>query len=874
MPIYKGSTNQGLIYYGSPNTNCLTSVPKNVKLELTYGAWAQPIFSSNTNGGLTLSASHESQPAWYAFNGDKTTNDNCWWTNHGVTSTSNPCWIQLKSAIKLKLNQVVIRNEHQSPENFKTAYLQVSNNGSSWTNVVTISGTNTGGYETTVNFTVSDGYYYYRLYFTESYSTGGVSIQTITFSGISQNILTLKSGSKVYVPNGFDINTSIVGSPIINNGIVSGLTSGNYVKTPNQLNLTTATDWEIVIKYTHLADSSLRGFCGLLTGDNIQCNFYITDSNTVQSDGVWGNLESSTPLIVGSTYWTKLQFTGSQYILSLSTNGKDFINQSVIDSTTKVSLVQSFAFGCDRSAYSINDTVSIDLTQSYIKINGELWWQGKVGSGQPKFDVVTIESDVSVYFAGVGRGQCMAFYQPDVNTLGWYPTNECVSGTTQTGSVFYNTSTNTIKFIGENQRGSLPFGIIYETNGSGISSIDQIFDWCGFIGSTAFVLPGVKGLKSNGIKADGTYNNIEVETKSVLLNNYDYQTTNQQFGLSENGNFIWRTDKYYSKPTAPTLTAYSIWHNITDNFNYYTGLDTSTGWVKTTGYDFNVVNSISTDSSFKITSLIPVTVQPLSTGITISNVYKGSTLVYHLGFDPVTFTENGTWTVPAGIKQIRVDCVAAQGLTFVQGTAEGGLGGRVQCVLSVTSGQLLYIKVGKQYTTYTDNRNDSIVYINNDELQALIHAGGGGSAANPTWLRYKVAKGGAGGGLTGGVGTADAPTSNILAQGGSQSAGGDGSYFNYPHVKGIDGRSTGKGKRLYGGNAVPDSGQYRCGCGGAGYYGGGGGLDAYHRSGHELETWAMGGGGGSSYTHPTLCSEVVHTQGFKNGNGYVTISMV
>lgn len=258
----------------------------------------------------------------------------------------------------------------------------------------------------------------------------------------------------------------------------------------------------------------------------------------------------------------------------------------------------------------------------------------------------------------------------------------------------------------------------------------------------------------------------------------------------------------------------------------------------------------------------------------ITNVYKGSTLVYRLGFDPVTFTENGTWTVPAGIKQIRVDCVAAQGLTFVQGTAEGGLGGRVQCVLSVTSGQLLYIKVGKQYTTYTDNRNDSIVYINNDELQALIHAGGGGSAANPTWLRYKVAKGGAGGGLTGGVGTADAPTSNILAQGGSQSAGGDGSYFNYPNIKGIDGRSTGKGKRLYGGNAVPDSRQYRCGCGGAGYYGGGGGLDAYHLEKHELETWAMGGGGGSSYTHPTLCSNVVHTQGFRAGSGYITISMV
>ena len=175
------------------------------------------------------------------------------------------------------------------------------------------------------------------------------------------------------------LNVTVVGSPTINNGAVSGLTSGNYVKTPNQLNLTTANTWEIVIKYTHLANGSLRGFCGLLTGDNVQCNFYITDSNTVQSDGVWGNLESSTSLIVGSTYWTKLQFTGSQYILSLSTNGKDFINQSVINSTAKVSLAQSFAFGCDRATSSINGTVSIDLTQSYIKINGSTWWKGGTG---------------------------------------------------------------------------------------------------------------------------------------------------------------------------------------------------------------------------------------------------------------------------------------------------------------------------------------------------------------------------------------------------------------------------------------------------------------------------------------------------------------
>ena len=45
----------------------------------------------------------------------------------------------------------------------------------------------------------------------------------------------------------------------------------------------------------------------------------------------------------------------------------------------------------------------------------------------------------------------------------------------------------------------------------------------------------------------------------------------------------------------------------------------------------------------------------------VLQIYKGATLVYTRKFDPVTFTENGTWVVPAGIRKIAVDCVAASG---------------------------------------------------------------------------------------------------------------------------------------------------------------------------------------------------------------------
>ena len=467
MPIYKGSTNQGLIYYGSSNTNCLTSVPKNVKLELTYGAWTQPIFSSNTNGGLTLSASHESTPAWYAFNGDKTTNDNCWWTNHGVTSTSNPCWIQLKSAIKLKLNQVVIRNEHNTPENFKTAYLQVSNDGSSWTNVVTISGTNTGGYETTVNFTVSDGYYYYRLYFTESYSSGGVSIQTITFSGIAQNILTLKAGSKVYVPNGFEE-----------------------------------------------------------------------------------------------------------------------------DGTT------------------------------------------------PKFDEVVIESD---YSSGTSTPHTSGMILPILSgnkVVGFeiYPFRLINSGSTDTGSgthIWYDTSTNLIKIYANGtliRTDGLPIST-FIGDGSNFTSINQIFDWCGFIGSTAFVLPGVKGLIPNGFNADGTYKSIEFTTDRVLTTTRTWDITAsfiQKLFIYNGGKALGIQNYQIESDSMPTVNDWTVWYNPKENIQRWnnssnTLTDISQWTVDTT---MRYIGEIPSDGTSKITSLIPVTVQPLSTGITISNVYKGSTLVY------------------------------------------------------------------------------------------------------------------------------------------------------------------------------------------------------------------------------------------------------
>lgn len=208
-----------------------------------------------------------------------------------------------------------------------------------------------------------------------------------------------------------------------------------------------------------------------------------------------------------------------------------------------------------------------------------------------------------------------------------------------------------------------------------------------------------------------------------------------------------------------------------------------------------------------------------------------------------------SWVVPTGLSSITVDCVAAKG-------NGNGYGGRVQCVLSVTPGQTLYFAVGSANTsTANPSYNASDIRTNGNgitdttSLQSrLVVAGGGGNTGN------QAGSGGHGGGTTGAAGS---DVDGKSGKGGTQSAGGAGGANGY---WGESGAAGGFGLGGKGGNGVG-------GCGGAGWYGGGGaGASAYG------STLGGNGGGGSSYTNSSRCTSVTHTQGYRNGNGYITIS--
>jgi hypothetical protein len=229
------------------------------------------------------------------------------------------------------------------------------------------------------------------------------------------------------------------------------------------------------------------------------------------------------------------------------------------------------------------------------------------------------------------------------------------------------------------------------------------------------------------------------------------------------------------------------------------------------------------------------------------------------------------FVVPACVTSISVDVSGGAGGGEAALGAPGAYGGSVQADLPVTPGTTLYIFVGGKGDSLGNpgfngggaGANGSVgapgggggggsdIRVGGTTLndRVIVAGGGGGSCENGG-----ASVGGAGGGLIGGTATCGGnpwgctPLTN--ATGGTQSAGGQGGTSSSCAWNGSNGVFG------IGGAGYP---VYRCAGGGGGWYGGGGGHNG------------CSGGGGSSYTTPAA-TNVIHTAGFRNGNGIITLT--
>ena len=167
-----------------------------------------------------------------------------------------------------------------------------------------------------------------------------------------------------------------------------------------------------------------------------------------------------------------------------------------------------------------------------------------VPNGAGKFDKVVISSDKTA--TRTDSQDCMAWYNTGTGTVQLFPVVLFYSGSTaptdQKYMFWYDTANNLCKVTSDSGAiwvtgKTFPLCLV-ATDGSKISGIKQVFNGFGYIGSTVFALPGVKGLIPNGRNADGTLNNKEFVIEKVKINSrtvhnqeqYNLYLSNQDYG--------------------------------------------------------------------------------------------------------------------------------------------------------------------------------------------------------------------------------------------------------------------------------------------------------------------------------------------------------
>lgn len=215
-----------------------------------------------------------------------------------------------------------------------------------------------------------------------------------------------------------------------------------------------------------------------------------------------------------------------------------------------------------------------------------------VPNGSGVFDETTITSDKTATIT-TNRTD-VVFIKPSTSVIYNLPVSLCFSGTTAPTfvgnyAIWYDTTNNVVKFTSDAGSTwvtglSLPLGVV-TSSATAVTEIKQVFNGVGYIGSSAYILPGVKGQSPKGRESDGTLNNTAWETTSVTVvnlndtysfNNADlvYLSVQNRLDFASFGGIV-------VSETAPTLGTYYYWYQPSTNKTFYKAAS-GTDWSEVT----------------------------------------------------------------------------------------------------------------------------------------------------------------------------------------------------------------------------------------------------------------------------------------------------
>lgn len=186
-------------------------------------------------------------------------------------------------------------------------------------------------------------------------------------------------------------NVILVGSLQDNQGVLSDFSANSYAILPEVFAPADNT-WEMVFKINFNTASTIQHIIANSSSNDHQAIVLRLDANNklqtyLSSNGTSWNItgdsgiEGSNVFSINTDYYIKMEFTGTQYIVSYSTDNEEWTADITINNEN--SLYQSSALNSLGYIGLSNQTSnvlqgSIDLNESYININGERWWSGRI----------------------------------------------------------------------------------------------------------------------------------------------------------------------------------------------------------------------------------------------------------------------------------------------------------------------------------------------------------------------------------------------------------------------------------------------------------------------------------------------------------------
>ena len=211
------------------------------------------------------------------------------------------------------------------------------------------------------------------------YIIGYNTANATAFGGsIDLNKSYIKLGSTKYNLQAV-VGYTVVGSPTITDGVVSGFSNANYLLLGD--NVPYSNNFEMVFKITTGSSFSSTGTIfegsssnnGLSIAINTSKYLYVSAGN-----GSWiVNQAGTTTLSANTTYYVKFSCKNNVYKLELSTDNINWNTEISVESSSVLVTTSAKSIGYSTRFSGRVFSGSIDMNETYIKVNNKLWFNGQ-----------------------------------------------------------------------------------------------------------------------------------------------------------------------------------------------------------------------------------------------------------------------------------------------------------------------------------------------------------------------------------------------------------------------------------------------------------------------------------------------------------------